>query len=944
MMVADTIPVKRRSKVNQLEQKAAAKQFVERWQAAEGSETSEANKFWIELVGDVLGIPNPTHALDFERKVRGKWIDVLYEDMGILIENKSRGVDLDKAYERGKNDGGDARIVTPYQQAKWYADNMPRSQSPRWIITCNFDEIRIYDLDKEDPQRSMESLRLEELPDLVHRLSFFTRKENSRLEREKQLSIEAGTVVGKLYDRLSTRYHDIESDEEEQRSLNILITRIVFLLYAEDSGLLQEKDAFYNYLKGFSVEGMAGALKDLFTVLKTPEEERGRLYVPDKAKEFPYINGGLFADEIIIPPLDDNTRTTLLLEASAKFDWRSISPTIFGAVFESTLNPETRRQGGMHYTSVENIHKVTGPLFYDALRKELAEIEGEKQQKKREFRLRKFREKLSKIKVLDPACGSGNFLTETYLGLRKLENRVLEDLYGDQMVFAGFDPILVSIDQFYGIEINDFAVEVAKTALWIAELQMLEQTREITGEWIEALPLKKNDNIWCENALRIDWNDVLQANECSYIIGNPPFYGAMEMTRAQKEEMKVVFDNLKGVGELDYVCAWYAKAAEYIGEKPIACAFVSTNSICQGLPVGVFWQYAKQQCGLDIDFAFRTFIWNNEAVDQAHVHCVIVGFSKNGFLKRQKKLFLEDGTVVNAQNIDGYLVDEPDVFISERSKPVSDVPQMAFGSMPRTKGFTITAEQKRQFVSKNPLSAKWIKPFMGATEFLNDKPRYCLWLLDADDNEIEQCPLVVERIEQVRQERSASKAESTRKMAETPKEFAQIAQPVSGNYLLVPRHSSQRRRYLPMGFFGVDVICGDSNLLVPNATVYEFGIMSSGFHNAWMRRVCGRIKSDYRYSKDIVYNNFVWPDPTPEQRARIEACAQAILDARDNHPGKSLADLYDPDKMPVDLLAAHKALDKAVEDAYGVEFDGDEEKIVAHLFKLYAEKTKENRK
>ena len=620
------------------EQKKAAKDFVARWKAAEGNEQRESNSFWIELCMNVLGIANPTQHLDFERKVKGRRIDVFYEDRSILIENKSRGIDLDEPEQRGKDRRGNVRWVTPFEQAKWYADNItPRSVMPKWIITCNFDEIRIYDLDREDAETSYETITLDELSEQYHRLSFFTRKENSRLEREKQLSVKAGEVVGKLYDSFSKAYRDIENDEREQRSLNILITRIVFLLFAEDAELLHERDAFYKYLKNFQVNHMRQALIDLFSVLKTPKEERDPYIDPDLAA-FPYVNGGLFEADIIIPQFTEDTRFILLQEASAEFDWKDISPTIFGAVFESTLNPETRRAGGMHYTSIENIHKLTGPLFYDALKDELTTIEGAATEKERKFKLQAFRQKIASLKFLDPACGSGNFLTETYLSLRKLENRVLEDLYGGQMVMGEFDPIQVTVDQFYGIEINDFAVEVAKTALWIAELQMLDETRQILSMWIDPLPLKTNSNIHEGNALRMDWNDVLSADECDYVIGNPPFYGARLQSKEQKADLVEVFHGAKSAGNVDYVAGWYMKAAEYIDYRNIRCAFVSTNSICQGEQAAIIWK-PLYDLGIRIDFAYDTFRWNSEASDQAHVFVVIIGFSKQG---GKKTLFRHD--------------------------------------------------------------------------------------------------------------------------------------------------------------------------------------------------------------------------------------------------------------------------------------------------------------
>ncbi|MBR5950870.1 MAG: class I SAM-dependent DNA methyltransferase, partial [Actinomycetaceae bacterium] len=592
-----------------------------------------------------MGVSSPTTVLDFERKVRTRRIDVFYEDMGILIENKSRGVDLNKEHERGKNEGGEKRFVTPFAQAKWYADNLPHSIRPRYILTCNFDEIRIYDLDVAPFGDEYESIMLEDLPDQLHRLNFFRAKENSRLQREKDLSIAAGSVVGRLYDLLSSLYKHLDTDEGEQRSLNVLIVRIVFLLYAEDAGLLATHQAFYEYLQEYSAPQMRDALSALFEVLRTPDgtggtdDERDE-YLADNLKSFPYINGGLFEEKITIPQFSPELRDCLLKEASSKFDWKDISPTIFGAIFESALNPETRRSGGMHYTSIENIHKVINPLFLDDLKNELISIENMTVLKNRTRSLRLFQEKLAGIKVLDPACGSGNFLTETYIQLRELENRVLGSLSagvkgGSNPAFAisgGTDEttfdIKVSIDQFYGIEINDYAVEVAKTALWIAEQQMLEKTQEILfGQEFDFLPLKSNTNIVCGNALRMDWNEVIPASECDYIIGNPPFLGHQDMSKKQHDDLDIVLSDCKKHGKLDYVAGWYAQATNYIGSYNISCAFVSTNSICQGEQVGILWDYLFNK-GVNIEFAYRTFVWNSEATDQAHVHCVIVGFDK----------------------------------------------------------------------------------------------------------------------------------------------------------------------------------------------------------------------------------------------------------------------------------------------------------------------------
>ncbi|MBE6465894.1 DNA methyltransferase [Denitrobacterium detoxificans] len=924
------------------ERKKAATQFVERWLAAEGNEQREANSFWIELCQEVLGISNATHVLDFERKVKGRRIDVFYEDRSILIENKSRGVSLDEPEQRGKDRRGNPRMVTPFEQAKWYADNItPRSVMPQWILTCNFDEIRIYDLDDENAETNYEAIALEDLPNQLHRFEFFTKLENSRLEREKELSVAAGEVVGRLYDAFSKAYLDIENDKREQRSLNMLITRIVFLLYAEDADLLHERNAFYKYLKNFQVNHMRQALIDLFGVLKTPKEERDPYLDPDLAA-FPYVNGGLFAEDIIIPQFNEDTRFLLLQEASAEFDWRNISPTIFGAVFESTLNPETRRSGGMHYTSIENIHKLIGPLFLDDLKEELTRIEGSATEKERKFKLKAFRQKLASLKILDPACGSGNFLTESYLSLRKLENRVLEGLYGDQLALGGdLDPIQVSIRQFYGIEINDFAVEVAKTALWIADLQMLDQTRDILGVWIDPLPLKSNDNIACGNALRIDWNDVLPAEECDYIVGNPPFYGARMQSKEQKADIQAVFHGAKNCGNVDYVAGWYMKASEFVEEYSIRCAFVSTNSICQGEQVANVWKPIYDM-GVRIDFAYNTFRWRNEAAGQAHVFVVIVGFSKLG---GEKTLFSHEGpdaeaVVSHPENINAYLSSAPDVFVWNRSKPLCDVPKIGIGSQPIDGGnYLFKEEEMQEFLSKEPAASKYFHRWLGSAEFLNGKPRYTLWLGEATQRDLIDLPLCRERIEKVRVFRESSNRVQTKKAASVPQHYGTeiIA---NGTSILIPKVSSERRRYVPLGFIGPETFCSDLVFLAPDATLYHFGVLHSQFHNAWMRVVAGRLESRYRYSGGVVYNNFVWPRPDESQLAAIERCAQSVLDVRALYPDVALAKLYDPDKMPDDLREAHLALDRAVEAAYGVDFNGDEEKIVAHLFKLYAEKTK----
>lgn len=932
--------------MSDINQEQAAKKFVERWRAEEGNEDRQSRSFWIELAQDLMGISNPTHVLDFERKVRGRKIDVFYEDMGVLIEQKSRGVDLDKKSERSKKAGEE----TPYQQAKWYADNLPYSVRPRWIVVSNFDEFRIHDLDADDPEHDYTTVTLDELADQLHLFGFLTDKSASRLVKEKELSVKAGEIVGRLYKSLAAQYKSIDTDPVEQRSLNVLIVRFVFLLYAEDAGLLHEHQAFLNYMRNVEPEDMRAALMQLFEVLDTPEDQRDP-YLSERLAAFPYINGSLFAKaDIVIPQFTQQIKYDLLKEASQDFDWSGISPTIFGAAFESTLNPETRRAGGMHYTSIENIHKVIDPLFLDDLKAELADIEGIKVEKTRNLRLRQFQDKLASIKILDPACGSGNFLTESYLSLRKLENRVLESLMGEQMgmsftlgIGAGGghsenDLIRVRLNQFYGIEINDFAVSVAKTALWIAEEQMLEATQAILLTPLSFLPLRSNDGVIQANALRYDWNDLLPAGECDYIIGNPPFYGARMQSKEQKAEIQDVFHGAKNCGNVDYVAGWYMKAAEYMADYPIRAAFVSTNSICQGEQVANIWEPIFK-LGFHIDFAYDTFRWKNEANDQAHVFVVIVGFSKQPSAKR---LFHHDKPDVKEElqlpsNINAYLKDAPDVFIWNRPKPLSDVPRIGIGSQPIDDGnYLFTKEEMDDFIGCEPKAAAYFHPWLGSREFLNGTERYVLWLGSASERALDEMPQAKARVQAVREYRLASNRAQTKKAAETPNHFGTelIAE---NEAILIPKVSSERRNYIPMGFIGPDTFCSDLVFLISDASLYDFGVLQSQFHNAWMRTVAGRLKSDYRYSGGMVYNNFVWPNPTPAQKEAIEQAAQAVLNARAAHAEKSLAELYDPAKMPSDLLAAHKALDKAVEDAYGVDFNGDEEKIVAQLFKLYAE-------
>lgn len=916
------------------EQRAAARKFAEDWNGR-GDEKQDTQVFWIALLQHVFGVERPTEFIQFEKTVQlshTSFIDGYIPQTKVLIEQKGKDIKLKHAYRQS-----DGSSLTPYQQAQRYAGYLPYEERPRWIIVCNFQEFNLYDTNY--PNGEPEVIRLSDLEKEYHRLACIVNENSKAVKKEMEVSIAAGEIVGKLYNALLRQYNNPE-DEESLKSLNVLCVRLVFCLYAEDAEIFGSRNMFLNYLQEFDTRHMRKALIELFQVLDTKPEERDPYLEPELAA-FPYVNGGLFAKEDIeIPQFTEEIRELLLEKASADFDWSDISPTIFGAVFESTLNPETRRKGGMHYTSIENIHKVIDPLFLDDLRAELNEIQQIQVDKTRKQKLEAYRDKLSQLTFLDPAAGSGNFLTETYLCLRRLENQALR-LLSDQLVMGDTinNPIKVSIQQFYGIEINDFAVTVAKTALWIAESQMLKETEDIISHTIDFLPLKSYVNIVEANALRMDWETVVPKNQLNYIMGNPPFVGGMFMKDEQKYDIRLLYDGLRGAGELDYVTGWYKKATELILDNAIRCAFVSTNSICQGSQVITFWKYIIENYNIHIDFAHTTFVWNSEAQISAKVHCVIVGFSGVNAPQIEKRLYSSGNRYVSCKEISPYLTNGPVTFIQSRSKPLCHVPAMRFGSMPRDGGgFVLSAEEREQLISKEPISEKWIKPYIGATEFLNKKSRFCLWLVNANPKELNNCPTVKQRIEFVRQTRASSKAAGTRKFADTPTLFCQIAQPDS-DYILVPKTSSSRRKYLPLGFMDKDTIASDLVFLIPDAGLYEFGVLMSNIHNAWMRLVAGRLKSDYRYSKDIVYNNFPWPDATDAQKSKIEQTAQGILDARALYPDSSLADLYDELTMPPELRKAHQKNDQAVLAAYGIK-KGDaayssESACVAELMRRY---------
>ena len=931
------------------ERREAARKFYYKWKEPDkGQEKIDCHPFWIEIFQNILGVEDVTERIEFEKPIGSgtgstNWIDVYVKETKTLIEQKSRGIALDKP--QPSHDG-----KTPYEQAKDYDNSLSYGEKARWIVLSNFDEIWIYDMEKVNPNKPEPAAKLG-LMDLQAKyamLDFLVEKETVSITDEMKVSLAAGELVGKIYDALLKQYKNPD-DPGTLISLNKLCVRLVFCLYAEDACVFSDtkKNVFHEYMKQFTPAQARVGLKNLFRVLNQKPQERDPYLADDDPllAAFPYVNGGLFEDDDIeIPPLTEEIMDLLLTHASDEFDWSDISPTIFGAVFESTLNPVTRREGGMHYTSIENIHKVIDPLFLDELKAELEEIKKIAVEKTRDKRLREFQDKLTTVVCLDPAAGSGNFLTESYLCLRKIENEVIGMLQHGQMGMADqtVTPIKVSIAQFYGIEINDFAVTVAKTALWIAEIQMMRETAWLLSIDPTYLPLKTNANIEEANALRIDWEDVVSKDKLRYIMGNPPFVGKKEQTKQQKADLLDSFgEKYKGVGNLDYVTAWYVTAANLISETNIKTAFVSTNSITQGEQAPVLWKILFEK-GIVINFAYRTFRWDSEATLKAHVHCVIIGFSTD-HIRENKRIYYPDGHFRLSDNISPYLVDAPTVFIANRSKPIDCVTEMQYGSMPIDDGHLVLSEEDVTSLLKERAENKeLIRKYVGGEELLNKKIRYCLWLKDVPPSELKKSKLIMERIHLTEQFRRSSNRPQTIALAATPALFGEIRQPAE-TMLVIPKVSSENRRYIPICYIEPEVIVNGSALIIPDSSIYSFGILISNVHMSWMRTVAGRLETRYQYSGKVVYNNFPWPNPTSAQKEKIEQTAQAILDARALYPDSSLADLYDPLTMPPELLKAHQANDRAVMQAYGMPIkETDEAACVAWLMRLYQEKTKQD--
>ena len=937
------------------------KDFIATWQT-QGNEVADKVTYWNTLL-ELLGVPkqqieNKTY-IEYEKPIKLREnekfhgsIDAYIPSTKVLIEQKSNGVDLFKAESRPN--GGDTEKITPFEQAKRYDNHLGSREKANFLVLSNFNQIVIYDV-RDSIDAKPVIIDLKDLKKNLYLLDFLVNPdETKRLATEKKVSIDAGELVSKIYNELANIFakYDQVDDEKIKHSINTLCVRLVFCLYAEDAGLFATKEQFYNYLQPIVPNKIGLALKALFKVLDTKIDDRKKddPFWEDEHPElsqFPYVNGGLFKEEdIIIPPFTPELKDIVLNQASRHFDWSNISPTIFGAVFESTLNPETRRQGGMHYTSVENIHKVIDPLFLNDLKAELEEIKQYKNQKTIKEKARAFQEKLANLTFFDPACGSGNFLTETFLSLRRLENEAIRlENSGQTALDVGQaqDWIKISIQQFYGIEINDFAVSVAKTALWIAEDQMMKETQDLlyAPDW-DFLPLKTYTKIHEGNALKMDWNKVLPNYACHYVIGNPPFSGKKEQTKEQKQDLKYVFHvnkKDKSVSVLDYVCCWYKKANEYIAGTNIQVAFVSTNSISQGEQVAPLWLHLSN---LSINFAWKTFPWSSEAKTKAQVHVIIVGFSDKKYARKEKFIFSKD-KVKKVKEISPYIVEylPQNIVISKHTTNIDPkAPALHYGSMPIDNGYLILNKEDVEAIkNENKDFLKFVRPYRGGKEIINNKTRWCLWLKDAKPSEFRKSKFIKDRIEKTRQFRANSNRSQTKELADIPYLFGEIRQPNS-SMLVLPKVSSKNRKYIPMPFIDPHTIINGSSLMISDATTYDLGILDSIVHMAWMRTVAGRMKSDYQYSKELVYANFPWPTIDDKQKEKIEKTAQAILDARSNHPENSLADLYDPLAMPADLLKAHKANDKAVLQAYRLKPDATESEIVAHLFKMYEKLTK----
>ena len=914
---------------NEMKHRAIA--FSRDWKGTT-SEKSERQTFWNEFF-EIFGVRRRTVATFEEpvRKLSGNWgyID-LFWPARVLIEHKSAGQCLDKAHAQGMD------------YLRGLTDSGRQAEVPRWLIVSDFQRIALHDLEAEpgSPEASIE-FPLKDLHKHIRRFVFILGREQQKIDPEDPANIKAAELMAGLHDAL-------EAGGFSGHDLRVLLVRLLFCLFADDTGIFNQQDfkTFLTHRTAADGSDTGPKLARLFEVLNIPPENRQANLDEDLAA-FPYVNGALFAERISFADFNTSMRAALL--KACAFRWERISPAVFGSLFQGVMEKAERREKGAHYTAEKNILKLIRPLFLDSLRAEFDAARADKSTR-RTARLEALQQQLSALTFLDPACGCGNFLVITYRELRALELEILLELHRNalqqtQHEFA-FDVnslSLIDVDQMFGIELEEFPARIAEVALWLADHQANIALSEAFGQLYQRIPLRKSPHIHHANALRIDWKTVLPPEKCGYILGNPPFVGKQYMSGEQKEDLKRAWNDAPGTGVLDFVTAWYAIAAEYMKPAPgIRCAFVSTNSICQGEQAGLVWGRVLAAGPYKIQFAHRTFTWESEARGKAHVHCVIVGFGKSDAVGPQpKRIFDYDNdpdnpAVTTVANISPYLIEGGDTVVSSRSEPLCPVPPIAFGSMPNDGGhLLLSPEDKLGLLAREPGAAKFIRPFLGSEEFINKLERWCLWLKGASPAELRALPEVMKRVEAVKTTRAASNREATRKLASAPTLFGEDRQP-EVQYLLIPGVSSERRAYVPIGFLSEYVIASNLVNVVSGATFYHFGVLTSTMHMAWMRQVCGRLESRYRYSAKLVYNNFPWPmEATELQRVKVEECAREVLAVREGFSGSTLADLYDPVAMPPALAKAHAALDRAVDRCYRKDPFQTDRQRVEFLFALY---------
>ena len=881
--------------------------FSKEWEK-EQREHAESQSFWNDFF-NIFGISRKRVA-SFEEPVkklgeqRGR-IDLFWKGT-LLVEHKSRGKDLAKAYT----------------QAMDYFPGLKEAELPKYILISDFETFKLYDLEEDKNYE----FTLNELYKNVHLFGFIAGYTKHKVVAEDPINIQAAQMMGKLHDKLKDVGYD-------GHPLELFLVRLLFLGFAEDTSIF-EKRAFLEFLENKTSEDgsdLGSKLTELFQVLNTPFEKRLK-NLDESLATFPYVNGKLFEEFLPIPSFDSKMREILL--ECCYLDWSKISPAIFGSLFQSIMDKEHRRNLGAHYTSEANILKLIRPLFLDELYEKFEKVKKNKKQ------LAEFHKELSTLHFLDPACGSGNFLIIAYRELRILELEILKILYSENVLDIS-SIVWCDVDQFHGIEVEEFPAQIAQVAMWLIDHQMNMMISEHFGQYFVRLPLKKSANIVHANSLQISWEDVISKEKLTYILGNPPFIGKQLQNKEQKDDMVRIFNKVQGAGVLDYVTAWYLKASKYIQGTNIKVAFVSTNSIVQGEQVGILWKELFSNYGIKIHFAHQTFNWSNEAKSNAAVHVVIVGFAS--FDTTNKKIFEYENIKAEAhekivKNITPYLVEGDDIVIEKRRKPICDVPNISFGSMPNDGGnFLLTDEEKEELIKQEPLSEKYIKPLLSASEFLNGKNRWCLWLEDLNPNDLKSMSLVKQRVENVKKLREESSREATKKLAEYPTLFGEIRQP-KNEYIGIPLNTSGNRIYIPFGYFPKDFISNNTMSVVAKSSLFHFGVLTSIMHMSWIKYICGRIKSDYRYSNELVYNNYPFPKNVSEkQKKAVEEKAQNVLNIRSQFSDCSLADLYDPLSMPPNLKKAHQELDKAVDNCYGSKLFKNDKERIEFLFGLYEE-------